>query len=217
MTGAAQISRDRSIRRLPEKGVRKFMATGPDSNPIRMLALSTAVFLAIAVRPNSCNPLFGQEIPAMSAMYQIEKGSRKGWLIVTVDVPEGCHIYALTQKGSPPPTKIKLEESKEFELLEGFRANKEPHVVEHDPVFGQRVESYEAGKVKLIAPVRIADEFDVEKVSFDLKFHGQVCSAEGCKPIFNHPLKVTFGGFYDPPPPDKDKGEKKKEDVDGSR
>lgn len=187
------------------------MDSGPDTRMRRFLTLTAIAAVALGALAASSERLSAQEIPAMSATYQIEKGTRQGWLIVTVEIPKDCHIYALTQTGSPPPTKIKLAESKQFTVLEAFRADKEPHVVENDSVFGQRVETYEAGTVKLIAPIRVADGVKLEEVTFDLKFHGQVCSAEGCKPIFNHPLTVSFDGFYEPPPPDekKDGGEKK--------
>ena len=70
--------------------------------------------------------------------YQIEEGERHGWLIVNLEIPTGSHVYALTQEGNPPPTKIKLAESDSFELMRGFEANKVPDVKENDPVFGQR-------------------------------------------------------------------------------
>ena len=90
-------------------------------------------------------------------------------------------------------------------LLEGFRSDKKPHVVENDPVFDQRVETYNEGKIKLLAPIEIANGTDLEKLLVDLKFHGQVCSDSGCKPLFNKPIEVKFGGFYDPPKPDPSK------------
>jgi hypothetical protein len=145
---------------------------------------------------------FAQELPVITAKYQIENGTRKGWLVVTVEIPEGCHIYALTQKGSPPPTKLKLAESKMYTVIEEFRADKRPHVVEFDPVFEQRIETYEEGKVNLLAPIQVADGTDLKKLKVDLKFHGQVCSNTGCKPLFNQPVEVKFGGFYDPPADD---------------
>ncbi len=145
------------------------------------------------------NPALAQEVPKITGSYQIEKGTRQGWLIVTVDVPAGCHIYALTQKGSPPPTKLKLAESDAFEMLDQFAADKAPKVIEHDPVFDQRIEKYDSGRVKFLAPVRFADGIDVETVEFDLKFHGQVCSDSGCKPLFNKPVVTSFAGYYEPP------------------
>ncbi|MGI9519171.1 MAG: protein-disulfide reductase DsbD domain-containing protein [Pirellulaceae bacterium] len=128
--------------------------------------------------------------------YQIEQGQRHGWLILNLEIPTGSHVYALTQEGNPPPTKIKLAESDNFELMRGFEANKAPHVEEQDPVFGQRVESHE-GKVAFMAPIRVADGVDLENVVFDLKFHGQVCNDSGCIPVFNRPVEIDFAGFYE--------------------
>ncbi len=137
----------------------------------------------------------GRELKIIGT-YQIEQGKRHGWLIVNLEIPPGSHVYALTQEGNPPPTKIKVAESESYELLRGFQANKAPHVVEHDPVFGQRVESHE-GKVAFMAPLRVAEGVDLQNVVFDLKFHGQVCNDSGCIPVFNRPVEINFAGFYD--------------------
>jgi hypothetical protein len=47
----------------------------------------------------------------------------------------------------------------------------------------------------------VAEGENLENLTLDLRFHGQVCSDAGCKPLFDHPVKVTFGGYYDPPKP----------------
>jgi len=128
--------------------------------------------------------------------YQIEKGQRHGWLILNINIPEGFHIYALTQEGTPPPTKIKLAESDDFKLMKAFKANKKPKVIEHDPVFEQRMEEYE-GKVALLAPLKISDGVDLEDVSFDLKISGQLCNDSGCQLFKNKKVEIEFAGYYE--------------------
>lgn len=166
----------------------------------RGVALALA---ALALSFAAVHPLSAQDEPKISAKYQIEKGTRKGWLIVTVEIPAESHIYSVTQEGNPPPTKIKLAESEQFEILDKIRADKKPHVVENDPVFEQRVETYEAGVVNLLLPIEVVAGVDLEAVKFDAKFHGQICSPSGCKPLFDKPLEVEWAGFYDPPADDE--------------
>jgi hypothetical protein len=159
------------------------------------------LFVILWTAMPAAGQLWAQELPKIEGSYQIERGTHKGWLIVRVDIPEGCHIYSLTQEGTPPPTRLTLAETKSVELLEKFRSDKKPHVVEHDPIFEQRVESHGAGKVSFLAPMRVAEGENLENLTLDLRFHGQVCSDAGCKPLFDHPVKVNFGGYYDPPKP----------------
>jgi len=130
--------------------------------------------------------------------YKIEKGQRHGWLILNADIPKGHHIYALTQKDVPPPTKIKVAKSADFSVAGSFRANKKPNVIEKDPVFETRIEKH-SGKVMFVAPIRINEGVELEKLSVDMKFHGQLCSDEECLPLFNKPISVSFGGYYEKP------------------
>lgn len=136
--------------------------------------------------------------------YKIEKGQRHGWLILSASIPSGHHIYALTQKDIPPPTKIKVAESKHFTVAGKFRANKKPTVIEKDPVFESRIEKH-AGKVMFVAPIRVHDGVEIENLVVDMKFHGQLCSDENCLPLFNKPISVSFGGYYEKPAPKKAK------------
>lgn len=148
--------------------------------------------------------LLAQQDIKIEGTYQIEKNQRHGWLILNVEIPDGHHIYALTQKGSPPPTKIKLEESDQFEMMDKFKADKKPKVVEHDPIFEQRIEKYN-GKVALMAPIKVADAADLENVEFELKISGQLCNDNGCRLFNNKKIEIEFAGYYE-----KDEQKKKK-------
>ena len=152
----------------------------------------------------STEALFAQQDIKIEGTYQIEKDQRHGWVILNVEIPEGFHVYALTQKGSPPPTKIKLEESGQFELMDKFKADKKPKVIEHDPIFDQRIEKY-TGKVALMAPIKVANATDLENVEFDLKISGQLCNDNGCRLFNNKKIEIEFAGYYD-----RDEKKKKK-------
>lgn len=128
--------------------------------------------------------------------YQIEKDQRHGWLILNVKIPKGYHIYALTQIGNPPPTKIQLAKSTEFELMDKFKSDKKPKVVEKDPIFEQRIEKHD-GKIAFMAPIKVAKSADLKDINFDLKISGQLCNDSGCRLFNNKKIDVEFAGFYD--------------------
>ena len=163
----------------------------------RSVRLILAGVFSLVLAAGGWTEVTAQTEPKITGTYKIEKGTRHGWVIVSVEVPAGCHIYALTQKGSPPPTKLKIADSEDFVLLDKFTADKAPKVIEHDPVFEQRVEKHDAGKVNFMAPIRINDGVDLADLPIDLKFHGQVCSESGCKPLFNKPVETSFAGYYE--------------------
>lgn len=168
----------------------------------RVRSLAGGLAMSVIVGLLSSGSLQAQDEPRISGEYKIEKGTRSGWLIVTVEIPNGSHIYALTQQGNPPPTRLQLAESETVAVLEPFRADKPPVVVEHDPVFEQRVEKHDGGKVRFMAPIRVAEGAGIETLAIDLKFHGQICSETGCKPLFNKPVETRFTGYYVPRKPD---------------
>ena len=141
-------------------------------------------------------PLMAQKDIKIQGTYQIEKDQRQGWLILNIQIPKGYHIYALTQVGNPPPTKIQLAKSQDFELLDKFKADKKPKVIENDPIFEQRIEKHE-GKIALLAPIKVAKTADLKDVVFDLHITGQLCSDTGCRPFNNKKIEVEFAGFYD--------------------
>ena len=152
--------------------------------------------LAFAFGFWSSEAIFAQDEFKIEGTYQIEKSQRHGWIILNLEIPDGYHVYALTQKGSPPPTTIKLQESDDFKLLKKFKANKKPKVVEHDPIFDQRIEKY-VGKIALMAPIEIAINKDLDSVTFNVKISGQLCSDTSCQLFKNKEIEIDFAGFYE--------------------
>lgn len=142
------------------------------------------------------NEAFAQNDIKIEGTYQIEKDQRHGWLILNVKIPEGYHIYALTQVGNPPPTKIVLQKSEDFELMDKFKSDKKPKVIEKDPIFEQRIEKHD-GKIAFLAPIKIANSADLKDVNFDLKISGQLCNDSGCRLFNNKKIDIEFAGFYD--------------------
>ncbi len=165
---------------------------------VACMALTVAMNFGAIVSFASAQEVDAKE-PTVSCAYQLERGTGLGWLIVSVDIPEGSHIYSLTQKGSLPPSKITVGESKNFHLLETFHADRQPLVVEHDPVFDHRIETHETGEVHFLAPFKLEATAIPEKLVVDLAFDGLCCSGNSCKPLSVAPVAVTFGGYYDAP------------------
>ena len=85
--------------------------------------------IAVAISIVSSTQLEAQTKLKLTARYQIEKGTRNGWIVVSAEIPKGNHIYALTQKGTPPPTKIKIAESDDFSVTKKFKPNKKHKVI----------------------------------------------------------------------------------------
>jgi hypothetical protein len=133
----------------------------------------------------------------LSAKYQIEKGTRNGRLVVQCAMPDGAHIYSLDQATPPGPTKFKIGESEAFRMTGKWSANRDPEVIEHDPVFETRIEQFD-GKVAFTAPLEIDADADLKQLSIELALTCQVCTDSNCVPIRNRKIEVEFGGFFDP-------------------
>lgn len=136
----------------------------------------------------------------VTAKFQVEKGTHKGRLSVTAEVPEGWHIYSTTQpKGSTGfPTKIRLDEGAPLEIAGPFQADRDPHLVELEG-YAAKSEEYE-GKVTWTAPLKFAEDADPATMKFDVKFDGLVCKggpSGACKPVFDK-LTAKYGGTYEP-------------------
>ena len=139
---------------------------------------------------------------SFSAEFKLEEGKKSGVLIIKSEIAEKHYIYALTQKKIPPPTKIKIAESKSYSVDGEFKANKKPTVVEKDEIFNNRIEKH-YGKVAFAAPVSISGE--AKSVEVPITIIGQVCSDENCT-LLKEKIVAKFGGYY------KVKKEKAKKD-----
>jgi len=131
------------------------------------------------------------------ARYEIEPASQVGRVVVDCEIPAGLHIYSLQQSSPPGPTKIQIAESDQFDITAKFAADRQPTVIEHDPIFEKRLEQF-TGKVSFTAPLQLSDGVDAEKLSIAMTINCQVCSDEGCVMVRNKKIDVSFGGFVEP-------------------
>ncbi len=133
----------------------------------------------------------------ITSQFLILPGTNKGYLVVQVDLAKGYHIYSLTQKGPLKPTQIRVAASDQFQLTSPFRPDRNPKVMEHDPVFGQRTEKHE-GSVRFLAPVQIRSGVDVSRLVAEIVLDGQICSENGCMPINKAKVRAKFAGYIQP-------------------
>jgi hypothetical protein len=133
----------------------------------------------------------------VSSRFHLQQGTNTGYLVVKVELAKGNFIYSLNQKSPLRPSKIRVADSQQFQLKSEFKPDRVPIVIENDPVFKQRVEKHK-GEIQFFATVEIAPGVDVETLSADVNFGGQVCSEEGfCMPILGANTKGKFAGYFE--------------------
>jgi cytochrome c biogenesis protein CcdA/DsbC/DsbD-like thiol-disulfide interchange protein len=101
-------------------------------------------------------------------------------LSVTAKMAKDWHIYSLTQaKGGPIPTKIKLDESKEFKAHGDFKPTKPPEVHEYPKAWkGLKVEEHH-GSVTWKGIVELTSGVDPARLEIKGAVYAQAC-AEQC-------------------------------------
>ena len=133
----------------------------------------------------------------LTGRFHVIKGSERGVLILKAEIPKGSCIYALTQKGNPQPSKLKISPSKQFQVLGKFSADRYPKVIEHDPVFETRLEKHTT-LVQFFAPIKLVPGVDPKTVTAEMTFDGLCCSDAGtCIPVKGRKVKANFGGYYE--------------------
>jgi suppressor for copper-sensitivity B len=107
----------------------------------------------------------------------------QGVLRVTATPGRNWHIYSITQAdGGPLRTKILLEPSTQFELLDEFRPDEPPQVTRLE-FYDVPVEEHH-GRVTWTAPLRVAAETSPDQLVVRGKLEGQICEKNGgCIPL----------------------------------
>lgn len=133
----------------------------------------------------------------LTGRFHLQKSTNKGYLVLQCELPKDSYVYSLTQKGQVRPSVIKVTPSDAFLTSGKFIPDRQPIVIENDPVFEQRIEKH-TGKVQFFIPLQIQSGFDQESLQPELIFDGQVCSDKGvCMPIRNKSVKAKFAGYFE--------------------
>ncbi len=133
----------------------------------------------------------------MTSRFHLQKGTNKGYLVLKVDLDEGYYIYSLTQSGQVRPTMITTAPSEQFRLTGKFNPDRPPTIIEKDPIFKQRMEKHKKS-IQFFAPIEVAADVDVEKMTANLSVEGQVCKEAGfCIPIMGLKVPGRFAGYFE--------------------
>ncbi len=142
--------------------------------------------------------LGGEAKVSATAEFSLVRGTNKGRLAVTLVVPEGHHIYSLTQpKGGPIRTTIAIDPASSVKLTTQFQANRDPRVHEVK-FFKVPVEEYDE-TIVCQADFELLDDADPDTTTIDLSIDGQLCKGTESCTNFELQTKATFSGFVDPP------------------
>lgn len=99
-------------------------------------------------------------------------------LVITADIPDGWHIFSITQQpGGPLKTKIKLDDSKQFKLAGDFKADPAPKVAKSAAYGDLPIETH-AGKVTWTAPIELAAGVDPSTLKITGAVNSQRCFGE---------------------------------------
>ena len=71
-------------------------------------------------------------VVTVRADFTVGEGSETGELSITTEIQDGFHIYAMSQQKPFKATKIQLDESDRFELLEPFKPSRAANVRQHE-------------------------------------------------------------------------------------
>ena len=126
-------------------------------------------------------------------------------LYITADIQPGWHTYSITMaKGGPVTTKIKLPESKEYKLLDGFTTAPPPAIHTYAEFPGILVEEH-VGRVHWHAPIEFSAGVEPAKLKIEGKVFYQACDENNCIPPKDAPFAATLGKAPELPAEDKAK------------
>lgn len=132
----------------------------------------------------------------LTARFHLEEGTRRGYVILQVDLAPGAYIHSLTQEKDLNPSKVKTIESQEYQTLGEFLPDRTPTIIEKDPVFEQRLEKH-LGMVQFFVPLTLSEGVSAETIQPSLVFDGQVCTEDGvCIPLRKQIVPAQFGGYF---------------------
>jgi len=143
------------------------------------LFLTTALTLAFAAAAAAQqNPI---EWSVKQAPKQALKAGETFELRVAVEIPEGWHIYSITQpEGGPIPTRISLPDGQPFEMS-GVVEGPTPKVM-RDESFGMDVETYEGPEAVFTVPVKVATNAGPGRSTLLITAYFQSCNEKMCLP-----------------------------------
>ncbi|MEK6246847.1 MAG: hypothetical protein N2C12_01625, partial [Planctomycetales bacterium] len=132
------------------------------------------------------------------------KGEKAAELQITAKIKSGWHINSLNQgPGGPKPTVITLKrDDSQYKLLDGFRADRLPHIRHEPDIWGDLdLEEYE-GMVIWSAPVEPQGTTSLNGLAISGEIQGQACENPGARGLcqeFNEGFTARVPGSVSPP------------------
>jgi DsbC/DsbD-like thiol-disulfide interchange protein len=141
--------------------------------------LTTALTLAFAAAAAAQqNPI---EWSVKQTPKQVLKAGETFEVRIAVEIPEGWHIYSITQpEGGPIPTRISLPDGQPFEMS-GVVEGPTPKVM-RDESFGTDVETYEGPEAVFTVPVKAGSKAGPGKSTLVITAYFQSCNDKMCLP-----------------------------------
>jgi len=152
-------------------------------------------------------PVFGKKSPSTTATstsfsatagFKTNADNKTGILEVRCDIPAGSHMFSVTQKKAVPgplKTRIRLDDSEDFELTGKFQPDKDPHL---KSIPNQKVKSEEhEGKLVFSAPLKFAEGVSPASLTINVQVNGQVCTDAGSCIQIQEKLVAGYEGALD--------------------
>jgi cytochrome c biogenesis protein CcdA/thiol-disulfide isomerase/thioredoxin len=138
-----------------------------------------------------------EQVVAVEGQFTAPTDDTPARLFITAKLAPGYHIYSITQAiATPGPkrTKIKLDPSKAYELLDGFRAHPAPER-KREEIWGNPnliIETHH-DSVTWYAPIKLNPEVvDPSSLRITGQVYAQACST-GCLMPQDYPFTAVFG------------------------
>jgi DsbC/DsbD-like thiol-disulfide interchange protein len=154
---------------------------------IAIAATSTAAFGQLApinpLRENKDGPDAQKAVVTASAEFSRPDASGNAVLSITAKMAKGWHIYSITQaKGGPVPTKIKLDESKQFKPPAEFKPTKPPEVHEYPKAWKDLKVEEHRGSVTWKGTIELAAGVDLKTLEIKGAVYAQACADQCIAP-----------------------------------
>jgi thiol:disulfide interchange protein len=130
------------------------------------------------------------------ASYDLEEGSNKGAVRITVSPDPGFHVFSITQPDKGPTRTTIAFSSPNVRIVGNFEADSNPELSLNEAGFeGKRVEMH-SEPVTWTASIELDAANTKEPAGIDLTINGQLCTTGQCIGIRNYQVEAQFIGYY---------------------
>lgn len=172
-------------------------------------ALWAFVIAAVTWLPTTTGQDFGELDPfglpgapggdpySISAQFEMQEGTRKGRVSITVTLQPTYHIFSQTQDPAAyaTPTSFQWLGPDSVKPVGKFKADRKAHIVEEKVVNETVIHEQFEGLVTWTSDFEIVGRAKPEDLKIDIEIGGQVCNDGGCINL-NETVQARFAGTY---------------------